>query len=79
MSSQPFFVEYCPHCKRNFRVFIQYLGQRISCRHCLQEFVAKDRQAESMALDLPICEWNHSDANSCARIVAEIDAARRPR
>jgi DNA-directed RNA polymerase subunit M/transcription elongation factor TFIIS len=37
-----YFNQPCPTCGRMLQVRIQYLGRRLSCRHCSGEFQASD-------------------------------------
>jgi DNA-directed RNA polymerase subunit M/transcription elongation factor TFIIS len=38
MPSGAFFIRSCPTCGRSLEVRVEYLGKRVSCRHCSAEF-----------------------------------------
>jgi DNA-directed RNA polymerase subunit M/transcription elongation factor TFIIS len=42
MPSGAFFIRSCPTCGRSLEVRVEYLGKRVSCRHCSAEFDTSD-------------------------------------
>ena len=42
MPSTTYFVQECPTCGRNLQVRLEYLGKRVTCRHCSAAFEATD-------------------------------------
>ena len=42
MPSATYFVQECPTCGRNLQVRLEYLGRRVTCRHCSATFEASD-------------------------------------
>ena len=42
MSQSTYFVQECPTCGRNLQVRVEYLGKRVTCRHCSAIFEASD-------------------------------------
>jgi PHP family Zn ribbon phosphoesterase len=42
MSNATYFDQECPTCGRRLRVRIEYLGKKVSCRHCHAKFEAWD-------------------------------------
>ena len=62
MTGNAFFVDRCPYCQRSNRVFVGYLGLPVKCRHCQQEFTARDRHSDSLCLDQPITVWNSASS-----------------
>lgn len=54
MSWSTYFVQECPTCGRRLQIHVRNLGSRVSCAHCLAEFIAKDAHGESAGLADPI-------------------------
>jgi len=42
-----YYSQPCPVCGRTLQIRVQYLGRRISCRHCHGEFDARDSTVSS--------------------------------
>ncbi len=38
MPSGAFFIRSCPTCGRSLEIRVEYLGKRVSCRHCSAQF-----------------------------------------
>ncbi len=76
MPTESFFTDICPSCSRANQIFIFYLGKEYNCRHCRESFITRDREAESLSMDQPICEWNHDQA---LKIDSETSVSNRPR
>ena len=57
MSDSTFFVRPCPSCGRTAQIRIELLGQDVCCPHCLRQFVARDLEMESAALNDQVQYW----------------------
>lgn len=38
MPSGAYFIRSCPTCGRSLEIRVEYLGKRVSCRHCSAQF-----------------------------------------
>ena len=47
MPSGAYFVRTCPTCGRALEIRVEYLGRRVSCRHCSAQFETSDSLADS--------------------------------
>ena len=51
MPSGAYFIRSCPTCGRSLEIRVEYLGKRVSCRHCSAEFDTVDATCETPASD----------------------------
>jgi hypothetical protein len=42
MPSGAYFIRSCPTCGRSLEVRVEYLGKRVSCKHCSAQFDTSD-------------------------------------
>lgn len=42
MPGGTYFVQECPTCGRSLQVRVEYLGKRVTCKHCSGKFEAVD-------------------------------------
>lgn len=42
MPSGAYFIRSCPTCGRSLEIRVEYLGKRVSCRHCSAQFNTND-------------------------------------
>lgn len=50
MSFKVFFVTVCPVCSHNNKVRLARMGHRVDCLKCNNNFIAKDPEIESAAM-----------------------------
>jgi len=42
MSNSTYFSQACPTCGRRLMIRVEYLGKRVTCRHCQGQFISQD-------------------------------------
>src|ERR1700734_1352678 len=46
-ATQTHFIAVCPHCSAGLKVRRVYLGQRVVCKQCSQDFIGEERDGPS--------------------------------
>jgi hypothetical protein len=54
-------VQPCPSCKKRLHIRLEYVGQRVACRHCRNQFVVRDPSSSFVLSDSGIALLNRVD------------------
>jgi hypothetical protein len=54
-------VQPCPSCKKRLHIRLEYVGQRVACRHCRHQFVVRDPSSSFVLSDSGIALLNRVD------------------